>query len=953
MQTKKEREHLSSIVRSAEVAIIGKNLKGEVTSWNEGAKQVYGYDAHEVIGRPISILVPPNHLDEVPEILDKVLRGEKIDAFETQRITKTGEVIDVLLTISPVMDRLGNITGASTIVHDITRAKRAERALREAKDFSDCLFRFAPDALLLVDEQGRICCVNPQGETLFGYKEQELVGRAVEILIPVRFRERHVRHRQAYQQDPQKRMMGVDRALCGLRKDGSEVPVAVSLSPIQTDKGKLTMAAVRDLSERVQFEAARKRAEDALRAADATVHAAVPAAGLLNRLNVASAWLAAIVSLFATAVLVGVFLKIDALRNPTPFGTYIPFNSALCLLLTGISLYIANQRQVWLRRMAFIFGAIVTFVAAITFCEWTFGWNAGIDLLAAEPLLEEDGFPGRMACSAAAGFLFLGAGICALSLRRTSVSHTCALFACLIGLVTQSGWNFGFPGLACFGTSKLIAYPMTVALTLAGIALLLCHPQHGPAGLIASPSLGGKVARTLLPVIAIVPLFGLLTGVGQSQYGDVIILIVLTTVVLPAFVWVAASTIDRLDRQKDQALDKALMRWKELESVNSQLADARDEALEASRLKSMLIANISHELRTPLSCILGINELLLGQNGEAKHKELLVDAQESARLLKVIVDDLLDLSRVEAGKIALEAVPFNLPEAVRETYNLCVIPAQCKDLAFELNLDPTLPEIVEGDSARIRQVLLNLINNAIKFTRVGKVTVEVVKQEEMGGGIFIRFAVTDTGIGISEDNQRLLFLPFSQVGSLGTRRQNGAGLGLALCKSLVELMGGTIGVRSKESEGSEFWFTIPLKPTSVAEPERALTLRQLNGLTDRSVLVVEDSPTLRKIIVKQIESFGLRVSSASTGEEALALFAHNHWDLVLMDVHLPDMSGLNVAAEIRRAEIGGDMRVPIVAITAAAMTGDREKCLASGMDDFLGKPVTMPQLEKTVRKWLG
>jgi signal transduction histidine kinase/CheY-like chemotaxis protein len=599
---------------------------------------------------------------------------------------------------------------------------------------------------------------------------------------------------------------------------------------------------------------------------------------------------------------------------------------------------------------------IILLTAGITLCEWIFGWNAGIDqLIAPDRLIREHFAPGRMPASTALASLIIGCGLFALDRGKVVIAQICALGTFAVGLLTLSGHTYGFAPLLSFGTSTLIAFPMSVGLMLVGAAFWLLNVDTGIAQVLVSPSLGGKVTRRLVPLIFLVPMVGLVSGMGRSTPAELLILTSVSTLLFPLSTGFAGRTIDRLDRQKDQALDRAFARKEELEESNNQLVIARDQAMQASKLKSTFVANISHELRTPLSGIIGTNDLLAQQDLKPEARELITSSQLSAQSLKALVDDLLDLSRIEAGQFSIEQAPFVLADVVKDSINLCATAAENKKLSLTANIDPLLPALVTGDAGRIKQVLLNLINNAIKFTPSGNIRVDVLPESESDGQVFVRFSVSDTGIGISEEDHKLLFVPFSQVDSSATRQYGGAGLGLALCKNLVGLMGGTIAVKSRKGEGSVFSFTLPLRPSTVAkiEAKSAEPVKPLSHFSDRIVLVVEDSPVIQMLVVKQLRVLGLQARTASNGKDALAAAQESKFDLILMDCNLPDITGFEVTQEIRKTETGGRTHTPIVAMTAAAMAEDRERCISCGMDDYLSKPVKLQQLRETIEKWLS
>lgn len=388
-----------------------------------------------------------------------------------------------------------------------------------------------------------------------------------------------------------------------------------------------------------------------------------------------------------------------------------------------------------------------------------------------------------------------------------------------------------------------------------------------------------------------------------------------------------------------------------LAALNAELQSARDQAIEMSNLKSAFIANMSHELRTPLSAILGLNELILQSELTEDQKVYSTTVQESAQALLALVNDMLDLSKIEAGKMTIESIPFKPVDLIDEALKMVSVAASSKGLSLEKIVEPHVPDTVYGDPIKLGQVLLNLVGNAVKFTPSGAVIVRV-RVEHSEPEQLLKFEVHDTGIGISSADRRFLFKPFSQVDSSSSRKYGGTGLGLAISKRLIELMGGEIDVESEPGRGSTFWFTLPLRRGI----ESVSTLSHTDGrlASPSSVLVVEDHPVVQVLVKKQFEMLQLECSIVASAEEALTFLKANptRYGLVLMDCHLPGMDGLTATKVIRESEADSDRRIPIIAMTAGAMKGDPEKCLAAGMDDYLAKPYTFDQLKEKLARWL-
>ena len=399
--------------------------------------------------------------------------------------------------------------------------------------------------------------------------------------------------------------------------------------------------------------------------------------------------------------------------------------------------------------------------------------------------------------------------------------------------------------------------------------------------------------------------------------------------------------------------ERLLAEIDERRNVQEALIEAKDAAESANRAKSQFLANMSHEIRTPMNGVIGMTNLLLGTPLDEKQREFAHTIKSSARNLLTIINDILDFSKVEAGKIDLEQLDFSPNELVDELAALLASRAQAKGLRLESLVNADIPARVRGDPTRLRQVLTNLIGNAIKFTQVGAVAVRVARDADA----MLRFTVTDTGVGITEEHRARLFQPFSQADGSTTRKYGGTGLGLAIAKDLVRLMGGTMDVQSVAGEGSTFSFTFPFLPALKERPPtitKVHTSIETTRFTGR-VLLAEDHAVNRVLAVAMLNSLGLEVVVASNGLEAVAAHAAESFDLALMDCQMPEMDGFQVTAEIRRREAAGpdsSRRLPIAALTANAMTGDRERCLAAGMDDYLSKPFEEEELRMVLARWL-
>jgi PAS domain S-box-containing protein len=894
---RKEAEHtralLASIVESSDDAIIGYRLDGTIASWNRGAEALFGYSPQHIVGTNASILRMPERIYELENTLEAIKKGLSVGPFETICIHKDGGQVDVSICVSPIRDGAGEVSGSAAIIRDIGQRLQAERKRRVVETLFRNVFEHAPFGICVNTIEGRFLQVNATLSAILGYRREELLSLEWPQLTHPDDREDSRRALGSLQDDLSS---SVELEKRYIHRSGNIVCSRTQVSLVRDSSGAplYFVVHVEDITERKRAEAALRETQERFR----IMADGCPALMWVTDAKGGSEFINRAYREFcgkSSEELAGV--KWHLALHPEDAPKYLEACER------AVREHTPFRGEVRVRRFDGEWRWFASHAEPRFSADGEFLGHVGLSPDITERKKDEQALR-----SSEEKFRQL-----AENLREVFWMMSPAADEILyISPAYEQVW-----GRTC---KSLYENPMSWTESIHPDDVERAHEVFGR-------QLQGEIVKSE---------YRILTATGEKWICDRAFPIRDEAGQLIRIVGIA----DEITEQK---------------RYEAELILAREGAEVANEAKSRFLANMSHEIRTPMNGVIGMIQLLLETDLNAEQRRYATVAKSSGRTLLALIDDILDLSKIEARKITLEKLSFDPRAVIEDVAQLLRVQSDDKGLRLEARVSPEVPAFLVGDAHRLRQVLTNLCANAIKFTERGEVRInaELASREE--GAATVRFTIADTGIGIGPDRVSEIFSPFVQADVSTTRKYGGTGLGLAISKQLVAMMGGSIGVDSVEGSGSTFWFNAVFELASgeellasqpAATPKHG---RLLRGGRAARILVAEDNMVNREVALALLRKLGYKGVAVKNGVEAIEAVEHESYDLVLMDCEMPVMDGFEATRHMRDSIHTG---VPIIALTANAMAEDRDRCLREGMNDYLAKPVDLVRLAEVLDRWL-
>jgi len=929
-------QRLADIIDFLPDATFAVDKEAKVIAWNRAMEEMTGVDRNDMIGQGDHAYTVPFYGERRQQLLDLLDKDDNEIVSNYQYVQRKGNTLYaetftpalqggkgayVWATAGPIFDSLGNRIGAIESIRDITERKREQEELKNNLRFLETLINTIPSPIFFKDRQGRyLGCNDAFARQIVGMPKENIIGKSVFELpeaIPSDLSDRY------YEQD-QKLFRELDVQVYETPvqcPDGVKRDFLFTKAPFNNFAGDVSgiVGVMLDIT-------ARKHGEDKLQESKDYLDKIINSIG-------------------------------DPIFVKNRLHQFVLVNNAFCALSgrsfeefigkTDYNFFPAEQVAVFLEKDEQVFET-----GKENLNEETITDSQGIDhTIVTKKTLFTD----------ISGNKFIVGIIRDITERKRmeeALRESEQEKAAILGGLRHVAVEYLDPSLRIIWVNE--AVQKSLGLSMDELRGKYCFEiLQG----LKKPCPGCTALKAI--------------ETGHSQEGELVTPDGKTWIsrgspikdsdgIVKGVVHVAINITER--KRTEQELQQTNQ---DLEIAIEQSNESAEQARKANAAKSEFLANMSHEIRTPLNGVIGMTGLLLDMDLNTKQHEYAEIAHISGEMLLSLINDILDLSKIEVRKLELEILDFDLRSMLKDTTDLLAIGAREKGLSLVCLAEPSVPSLLRGDPGRLRQILVNLGGNAVKFTEKGEIAIRVSLESEDERNVTIRFSVSDTGIGIPANRQDILFSPFTQVDGSTTRRYGGTGLGLAISKQLAELMGGKIGLESEEGEGSTFWFTAvfekqpagsgsadekfaEIKGEGAIERSVAETIISENDKRKIRILVAEDNPVNQKVAQAILRKMGFRADVVANGQEAINALQMIPYHLVLMDCQMPEMDGFEATRVIRlEGSRALNPRIPIIAMTASNMRGDRDKCIQAGMNDFIAKPVQKRELAEMLARWLA
>lgn len=931
MQANEEASRTNRAVLENSIDIIlSIDAEGRFTSISGACESTLGYKPQELLGRRYIELVHPDDVEKTEAVAAEIVGGKAVGRFENRYLHKAGSVVNILWASrwSPEQQTF------FSIAHDVTESHRAEEELRASEARFRSVTQSVGDGIVSCDEDARIILWNRGAEQIFGWTAEEALGQPLTLIIPQRFRAMHLANMKAYRTRGDFNMVGKTMEVVGLTRKQRELPIDLTISTFTINDQMFFTGIFRDMTARLLIEATLQAERDALaeskRFAESIANSSTGIIYIFDletrRNTYSNRNMAEFLGFSASEIYALGDHVVDMVVHPDDLQLIHDHHENYA----GVT----DDRVIDLEfRMKHADG------------EWHWIWTR-------ERVFQRraDGMPWRI----------MGTAQDVTERRRIEAElkeakveaarrEGAERYSFLADSVPMIIWTATPEGYADYFNKAWINYTgqtLEEALEWGWGAAL--HPEDVEPCVERwnhSLATGEPYEMEYRFRSAADGLYRWHLGQGKpmrDEHGKIV-----------QWVGVCADIHDAKESEQSlQAVNDAL--GLRVMQRTSELHEAKEAAEAANRAKSEFLANMSHEIRTPMNGLLGMTDLVLESELDDEQRSYLSMAKSSGEALLRLINDILDFSKIEAGKLELEATEFPLRESLEHWMRPLRFRGEQKGLELRTEVASDVPDALVGDPLRLRQIVQNFVDNALKFTNRGSIVIEVESHLAGHDEYCLHFSVTDTGIGIPKEKQRSIFGAFEQVDGSTTRNYGGTGLGLAIVSQLVQQMRGTIWIESQVDEGTTFHFTAWFGlgagegvPALHREPEATETIAPSIETSTPAlhILLAEDNAVNQALAAALLTKRGHTLSHAANGREAVQLAGAGFFDLILMDVQMPEVDGFAATRLIRKCEEEqGSTRVPIVAMTAHAMAGDRERCLAAGMDDYLSKPLQKKEL---------